>query len=205
MFTKRPPALAPEERSRRANSPKRVRSTPRAPPAHRLRGPSPGDFKPFLLVPSCLPRVPPPSCPWVSEHGLLSGMLSALQPVPRRTVLHSGGLASGTLAVMDRVFFSIRVSSVRRAHCSCPGPCYLSCRVPPTASLLAPSGLGCVQVPGKAAGGAVGPGPSGTGGFFSGSTFQAPRSSWKDCVGAPPAPDVSLHPHCAQPGCVRSD
>ncbi|KAH0520203.1 Atrial natriuretic peptide-converting enzyme [Microtus ochrogaster] len=90
---------------------------------------------------------------------------------------------------MGKVFFSVPVNSVRRARCSCPGRCYLSCRIPPTAALQAPSGLGCARVPGKAAGGAVGSGPSGTGGFLSGPTFQAP-GSWKDSVGAPPAPDV---------------
>nr|XP_048270737.1 atrial natriuretic peptide-converting enzyme isoform X3 [Myodes glareolus] len=90
---------------------------------------------------------------------------------------------------MGRVFFSVPVNSVRRARCSCPGRCYLSCRIPPTAALQAPSGLGCARVPGKAAGGAVGSGPSGTGGFLSGPTFQVP-GSWKDSVGAPPAPDV---------------
>lgn len=147
-----------------------------------------------------LHRVPLPSCPWGSEYGLLGGTLSALKPVPRRTVLHSGGLASGTQAVMGKVFFSVPVNSVRRARCSCPGRCYLSCRIPPTAALQAPSGLGCARVPGKAAGGAVGSGPSGTGGFLSGPTFQAP-GSWKDSIGAPPAPDVSLQPHYTQPGC----
>lgn len=101
---------------------------------------------------------------------------------------------------MGKVFFSVPVNSVRRARCSCPGRCYLSCRIPPTAALQAPSGLGCARVPGKAAGGAVGSGPSGTGGFLSGPTFQAP-GSWKDSVGAPPAPDVSLQPHYTQPGC----
>lgn len=101
---------------------------------------------------------------------------------------------------MGKVFFSVPVNSVRRARCSCPGRCYLSCRVPPTAALQAPSGLGCARVPGKAAGGALGSGPSGTGGFLSGPTFQAP-GSWKDSVGAPPAPDVSLQPHYTQPGC----
>lgn len=204
MFMKRPPALAPEEHGRRARAPKRVRSTFRATLAHRLSGLSPGDFifNPFLPVPSSLHRVPPPPCPWVSEYGLLGGTLSALKPIPRRTVLHSGDLASGTLAIMGRVFFSVPVNSVRRARCSCPGRCYLSCRIPPTAALQAPSGLGCARVPGKAAGGAVGSGPSGTGGFLSGPTFQAP-GSWKDSVGAPPAPDVSLQPHCTQPGCAQ--
>ncbi|XP_051054158.1 LOW QUALITY PROTEIN: atrial natriuretic peptide-converting enzyme [Phodopus roborovskii] len=90
---------------------------------------------------------------------------------------------------MGRVLFSVRVSSVRRAHCSCPGRCYLSCRVPSTAGFQAPSGLGCARIPGEATGGAVGPGPSGTGGFLFGPPFQA-LGSWKDCVGAPPVPDV---------------
>uniref|UniRef100_A0A8C6RJ65 Atrial natriuretic peptide-converting enzyme n=1 Tax=Nannospalax galili TaxID=1026970 RepID=A0A8C6RJ65_NANGA len=89
---------------------------------------------------------------------------------------------------MGRVSFSVRVSSVRRAGCSCPGRCYLSCRVPQGA-LHAPSGLERSRAAGETAGGAVGPGPSGTRGFLSRPSFQAP-GSWKDCIAALPAPDV---------------
>ncbi|EGW13604.1 Atrial natriuretic peptide-converting enzyme [Cricetulus griseus] len=103
---------------------------------------------------------------------------------------------------MGRVFFSVRVGSVRTARCSCPGRCYLSCRVPSTASLQAPSGLGCARVLGEAAGGAVGPSHSGTGGFLSGPTFQA-LGSWKDCVGAPPGPDVLRANSSVGEGCPQ--
>lgn len=71
MFTKRPPALAPEEHSRRADAPKRVRSTLLTPPAHRSRGlsPSPGDFRVnlFLPVPSSLPSSGATSFPSVGQ------------------------------------------------------------------------------------------------------------------------------------------
>nr|AAI45244.1 Corin protein [Mus musculus] len=103
---------------------------------------------------------------------------------------------------MGRVSFSVRVSSVRRARCSCPGRCYLSCRVPPTTALRALNGLGCAGVPGETAGGAVGPGPLGTRGFLSGSKFQAP-GSWKDCFGAPPAPDVLRADRSVGEGCPQ--
>lgn len=62
MFTKRPPALAPEEYSRRADAPKRVRSTLLAPPAHRSRGLSPGDFRVNLFSP----------CPFLLSSGATS-------------------------------------------------------------------------------------------------------------------------------------
>nr|XP_021510329.1 atrial natriuretic peptide-converting enzyme [Meriones unguiculatus] len=103
---------------------------------------------------------------------------------------------------MGKVSFGVRVSSVRRARCSCPGRCYLSCRVPPAAAPHSPSGLGCVRVPGEAAGGAVGPGPSGSCGFLAEPKFQAPRS-WKDCVGAPPARDVLRADSSVGEGCPR--
>lgn len=105
---------------------------------------------------------------------------------------------------MGRVSFNVRVSSVRRARCSCPGRCYLSCRVPPTTALHALNGFGRAGVLGETAGGTVGLGPSGTRGFLSGSKFQA-SGSLKDCFGAQPAPDVSLHPYCARPCYWRRD
>lgn len=105
---------------------------------------------------------------------------------------------------MGRVSFTVRVSSVRRARCSCPGRCYLSCRVPPNTALQALNRLGCAGLPGETADGAFGPGPSGTRGFLSGSKFQAP-GNWKDGFGAPSAPDVSLHPYCARPCYLRRD
>ncbi|EDL89997.1 corin, isoform CRA_b [Rattus norvegicus] len=103
---------------------------------------------------------------------------------------------------MGRVSFNVRVSSVRRARCSCPGRCYLSCRVPPTTALHALNGFGRAGVLGETAGGTVGLGPSGTRGFLSGSKFQA-SGSLKDCFGAPPAPDVLRADSSVGEGCPQ--
>lgn len=91
---------------------------------------------------------------------------------------------------MGKVFFNVRVASVRRARCTCQGPCHLSCRVPlPLGALHAPSQLDCARAPSEAPHAAVGTSSSGIPGRLS-----VPAGSWKERAAASSAPDVSLGP-----------